>query len=72
MNITRGCDCDPKTMKPIIEDIGILASTDPVAIDQACHNMVKKSGKRLRGHCILKSAEEIGMGTRKYEAFKDD
>jgi hypothetical protein len=59
-------------MKPIIEDIGILASTEPVAIDHACYNMVKESGKRLRGRYILKCAEEIGMGTRKYEIVKDD
>ena len=72
MNITRGCDCDPKTMKPIVPDIGILASTDPVAIDQACYDMVKESGKKLRGRYMLKYAEEIGMGSRKYEIVKDD
>jgi len=72
MNITRGCDCDPRTMKPMIEDIGILASTDPVAIDQVCYDMVKSSGKTLRGRYMLKYAEEIGMGSRKYEIVKDD
>jgi len=72
INITRGCDCDPKTMKPIVEDIGILVSTDPVAIDQACYDMVKESGRKLRGGYILKYAEEIGMGSRKYEIVKDD
>ena len=72
INITRGCDCDPRTMKSIVEDIGILVSTDPVAIDQACYDMVRESGKRLRGSYILKYAEEIGMGSRKYEIVKDD
>ncbi|TKJ45967.1 4Fe-4S ferredoxin [Candidatus Aerophobetes bacterium Ae_b3a] len=72
MNITRGCDCDPKTMKPIVEDIGILASTDPVAIDQACYDMVKTSGKKLRGRYMLKYAEEIGMGSRNYQIVKED
>ena len=72
MNITRGCDCDPRTMKPIVQDIGILASTDPVAIDQACYDMVKTSGRKLRGSYILKYAEEIGMGSRKYQIVKDD
>ncbi len=72
MNITRGCDCDPKTMKPIVEDIGILTSTDPVAIDQACYDMVKTSGKKLRGRYMLKYAEEIGMGSRNYQIVKQD
>lgn len=72
INITRECDCDPKTMKPIVQDIGILASTDPVAIDQACYDMVKESGKKLRGHYMLKYAEEIGMGSRNYQIVKDD
>jgi len=72
MNITRGCDCDPRTMKPIVEDIGILVSSDPVAIDQACYDMVKESGKKLRGRYILKYAEEIGIGSRNYEIVKDD
>lgn len=72
MNITRGCDCDPRTMKPIVEDIGILVSSDPVAIDQACYDMVKKSGKKLRGSHMLKYAEEIGMGSREYEIVEDD
>ncbi len=72
MNITRECDCDPRTMKPIVQDIGILASTDPVAIDQACYDMVKKSGKKLRGSHILRYAEEIGIGSRNYQIVKDD
>jgi len=72
MNITRGCDCEPKTMKSIVEDIGILASTDPVAIDQACYDMVRESEKKLRGSHMLKYAEEIGMGSRQYEIIKDD
>ncbi len=72
INITRACDCDSKTMKPIVQDIGILVSTDPVAIDQACYDMVKESGKKLRGSHILRYAEEIGMGSRKYKIVKDD
>lgn len=72
MNITRGCDCDPRIMKPIVEDIGILVSSDPVAIDQACYDMVKESGKKLRGPYILEYAEKIGMGSRKYQIVKDD
>jgi len=72
INITRECDCDSRTMKPIVQDIGILASTDPVAIDQACYDMVKESGKKLRGSHILRYAEEIGMGSRNYQIVKDN
>ncbi|MBQ7568596.1 DUF362 domain-containing protein, partial [bacterium] len=35
MNITKGCDCDPRRMKPVIPDIGVFASLDPVSIDAA-------------------------------------
>lgn len=67
MNITAGCDCEPKKMKALINDIGILVSTDPVAIDQACFDLAKQSGKRFRGRHVLEYAEEIGLGSRKYE-----
>lgn len=42
MNITPDCDCIPWSDAPIVPDIGILASTDPVAIDQACYDLVNK------------------------------
>lgn len=71
LNITRECDCTSRTMKPMINDIGVFASTDPVALDQACNDMVKATGKKLRSRHILKYAEEIGMGTRKYEISRD-
>jgi alanine racemase len=45
LNITRGCDCEPLPMKACIDDIGIFASLDPVAIDQACWDMAAKKGK---------------------------
>ena len=50
----------------------ILASTDPVALDRACFDMVRKSGRKLRGSSMLKYAEEIGMRSREYEIVKDD
>jgi len=40
MNITPDCDCVPWSDAPIVPDIGILASWDPVALDQACHDLV--------------------------------
>jgi uncharacterized protein len=67
MNITAGCDCEGHSMKPLTEDIGILASTDPVAIDQACLDLLQKKGKRFRGIHALEHAEMIGAGTRQYK-----
>ena len=70
MNITKGCDCEGKQMKPIMPDIGIFISTDPVAIDTACYDIVKKNGKAFRGHEQLLYAEKIGLGTMKYELIE--
>jgi uncharacterized Fe-S center protein len=42
-NITPDCDCTPWSDAAIVEDIGILASTDPVAIDQASHDLVHQA-----------------------------
>lgn len=67
MSITRGCDCMPNEMKPLIDDIGIFASIDPVAIDRACYDMCKKNGKRFRGLAQLAYAESIGLGSQVYE-----
>ncbi|HOV12967.1 MAG TPA: DUF362 domain-containing protein, partial [Spirochaetota bacterium] len=66
MNVTAGCDCEPKKMKPITGDIGVLASSDPLAIDQASFDLVKKEGKEFKGKTLLEYAEKIGLGSRKY------
>jgi uncharacterized protein len=42
MNITPECDCLPWSDRPIVPDIGILASHDPVALDSACYDLVNK------------------------------
>ena len=67
-NITDNCDCEAKNCKIVSPDIGVLASTDPVAIDQACLDLVDKAvGKKLfRGRKALAYAEKIGLGNRKY------
>ncbi len=70
MNVTSGCDCEGKKMKVLIPDVGILASTDPVAIDKACFDMVKKAGKKFRGIKIFAYAEKIGLGSADYELVK--
>ena len=66
MNITSGCDCVGKKMKPLMDDIGIFASTDPVALDKACWDIVKERGKKFKGAHQLDYAEKIGLGTTKY------
>lgn len=75
------CDCDNHPADPTMEDIGILASLDPVALDQACVDLVYAApdGKDLiermeSRHAIhtLEHAEEIGLGLRKYELVNID
>lgn len=75
-NVTPNCDCLSKKEPFLVPDIGILASRDPVAIDQAALDLVlKKAGKDVfrQAHPAidhdvqLVHAEKIGLGTRKYE-----
>ena len=72
------CDCDSHPAKPEMDDIGILASLDPVALDQACVDLVYAApdGKALiermesrHGIHTLEHAEEIGFGTRNYDLY---
>ena len=69
------CDCDGHPAEPDIHDIGILASADPVALDQACIDLVwqaEGSTKLVRriesqhGLHTLEYAETIGLGSRTY------
>lgn len=69
------CDCDGNPAEPDMHDIGILASTDPVALDQACIDLVyaTRDGASLiqriesrNGLHTLENAEEIGLGNRAY------
>ena len=69
------CDCDGHPAEPDIHDIGILASADPVALDQACYDLVAEADgnaalmnriERQHGLHTLEHAEEIGLGSRSY------
>lgn len=71
------CDCDGNPSEPDMHDIGILASTDPVALDQACVDLVyaQKDGdgaslvnriESRNGLHTLEHAQEIGLGSRAY------
>jgi hypothetical protein len=70
MNIVEGCDCEQREMSPLTEDVGILLSEDPVAIDQASYDMVIEQYpefKRFNADHQLIHAEKMGMGSRKYD-----
>lgn len=80
-NISIDCDCDGNPSKPDIHDIGILASTDPVAIDQASIDLAfaaegsESLQRRVNdrdGLHTLEHAQEIGLGSRSYELVKID
>ena len=77
------CDCNGNPREPDIHDIGILASTDPVALDQACIDLIyeQKDGdgasfvnrvESLNGLHTLEHAEEIGLGSRAYTLINID
>ena len=75
------CDCDGNPAEPDMHDIGILASTDPVALDQACIDLVYQAPdsaslvrriERQNGLHTLEHAEEIGLGSRTYRLLNID
>lgn len=91
-SVTPHCDCVPWSDIPLVADIGFLASTDPVAIDQAALDLVNQQmglpeselGRQVPvgedkflalrpqvdGRRTLEYAEELKMGSRKYELIK--
>lgn len=80
-NLSVDCDCDVHPAEPEMADIGIFASTDPVAIDQACYDAVINSTdpgkasliKRMEeknGIHTVETAEELGLGSREYELIE--
>ena len=80
-NLSVDCDCDANPEDPCMKDIGILASLDPVAVDQACIDKIWKSTdpgrdhfiervERQNGRNILPYAESIGLGSREYELIE--
>ena len=70
MNITKGCDCEPRKMRPLIEDFGIMVSTDPVALDKACWDLAKEKGKKFKGAEQFDYAEKVGLGSQNYVLIK--
>lgn len=77
------CDCDSNPAEPEMADLGIFASTDPVAVDQACYDAVVNSadpGKKaliermdsLHGIHTVEAAAQHGLGSREYEIITLD
>jgi uncharacterized Fe-S center protein len=74
--ITKDCDCLGRKQAPLVDDIGILASVDPVAIDQVVLDLIEeRAGRALEsmsypdtnGSIQLEYAEALGIGERKYD-----
>ena len=82
-NLSVDCDCCAVAEDPCMKDIGILASKDPIAIDQACIDLVYNSKDPGRDHFVerverqngvhtIEAAAELGFGTREYEIINID
>lgn len=82
-NMSVDCDCCAVAEDPCIKDIGILISTDPVAIDQTCIDLVYSCDDEKKDHLIqriesrngiltIKASAELGFGSREYELIKVD
>lgn len=81
MNMSVDCDCCAKAEDPCMKDIGILASLDPIAIDQACLDLVYASDDPGRDHLLeriesrngvltVEAAAKLGYGSREYELIE--
>ncbi|MBR1644106.1 MAG: DUF362 domain-containing protein [Bacteroidales bacterium] len=85
-NLSIDCDCNGNPSAPKLKDVGILASTDPVALDEACYQLVinhpNSEGddaselvsriNKQHGHHTIEHAEAIGLGTTKYHIVNID
>ena len=80
-NMSVDCDCCAEAEDPCMKDIGILASLDPVALDQACIDLVYNSNDEGKEHLIeriesrngthtIDTAEKLGVGTKKYKLIE--
>ena len=77
-NLSVDCDCCAVAEDPCMKDIGILVSLDPVAVDQACLDLVYAADDPGRDHLIeriesrhgvltVEAAAALGVGSREYE-----
>jgi len=83
LSVTKDCDCfGTPNMRKMVDDIGIAASTDPVAVDSAALDLVeKKAGRKLADllendridtRCQIDHAERIGLGSSSYKLVEID
>ena len=82
-NMSVDCDCCAIAEDPCMKDVGVLISTDPIAIDQACIDIVYNSKDPGRDHLVerierqngvhtIEAASEIGFGSREYDLINID
>ena len=80
-NMSVDCDCCAKAEDPCMKDIGILSSTDPIALDQACIDLVYNSKDSGKDHLIeriesrngtytIECANKLNYGTKEYELIE--
>lgn len=80
-NMSVDCDCVASAKAPCMGDIGILVSADPVAVDQACIDLVYASDDPGRDHLVeriesrnglltIEAAVKLGIGTKEYELIE--
>ena len=80
-NLSVDCDCCAVAEDPCMKDIGILSSLDPVAIDQACIDLIYASDDPGKAHFLervesrhgvhtIEAAAKIGFGSREYELIE--
>ncbi len=82
-NLSVDCDCCAVAENPCMRDIGILSSLDPVALDQACLDLIRQSHDPGRDHfmervdsrngtSVIDAAAKLGVGTKRYRLLRVD
>ena len=80
-NLSVDCDCCAVAENPCMKDIGILSSADPVALDQACMDLIRNSNDPGRDHFlervdtrkgtrVIDSAAARGVGKKQYRLVR--
>ena len=80
-NLSVDCDCCAVAEDPCMDDVGILSSLDPVALDRACVDLVMNSSDPGRDHFMervssrhgthtIDAAAELGIGNKEYELVR--
>lgn len=82
-NLSVDCDCCAVAEDPCMKDVGILSSLDPIALDQACIDLIYNSTDKGRDHFVerierqngihtIEAACDLGFGSRDYELIETD